>query len=36
LDLDTDDFFDYLDEAIELYRQETDNPRRVVLAGIEK
>ncbi|WP_294597456.1 hypothetical protein [uncultured Rikenella sp.] len=36
LNLDTDDFFDYLDEAIELYRQENETPRRVVLAGIEQ
>jgi hypothetical protein len=36
LDLPIDDFWDYLIEAVELYKTETINPKRVVLSGIEK
>jgi hypothetical protein len=35
LDLEVNDFFKYLDEAIKLYSGEAKAPRRVVLAGIE-
>jgi hypothetical protein len=36
LDLDSEDFFSYLDEAMKGYEMETKAPKRVVLAGIEK
>lgn len=36
LDLCSDDFFTYLDVAMELYKTELTTPRRVVLAGLEK
>ena len=36
LDLTTDEYFKYLDSALELYEIEIKNPRRVILSGIEK
>jgi hypothetical protein len=36
LDLEINDFFRYLDEAVKLYGEEAKTPKRVVLAGIEK
>ena len=36
LDLDSGEFFTYLDEAVRLYEAEMKAPKRVVLAGIEK
>jgi hypothetical protein len=36
LDLEVDDFFAYLDEAMELYKVEMKVPERVVVAGFEK
>jgi hypothetical protein len=35
LDLYADEFFEYLDAAIELYKQERECPIRVVVAGFE-
>ena len=36
LDLIVEDFFAYLDRAVEIYEKEITTPRRVVLSGIEK
>ncbi|GHT46141.1 hypothetical protein AGMMS49965_23530 [Bacteroidia bacterium] len=36
LDMQMDDAFNYLDEALKLYELEAKAPQRVVLAGIEK
>lgn len=36
LDLTTDEYFKYLDAALELYEAEIKMPRRVILSGIEK
>jgi hypothetical protein len=36
LDLDTDEYFAYLDAAVELYKTEKRAPERVVVAGFEK
>jgi hypothetical protein len=36
LDLDSEDFFNYLDEAAKLYGIEMKAPKRVILTGIEK
>jgi hypothetical protein len=36
LDMENDDYFAYLNEAMELYKMEMKAPKRVVLAGIEK
>jgi len=36
LDLDSDEFFEYLECAFNLYKTEIERPVRVVLAGIEK
>ena len=36
LDLIVEDYFAYLDRAVEIYEKEITTPRRVVLSGIEK
>lgn len=36
LDLIVEDYFAYLDAAVEIYEKEITTPRRVVLSGIEK
>ena len=36
LDLIVEDYFSYLDAAVEIYEKEITTPRRVVLSGIEK
>jgi hypothetical protein len=36
LDLDIDDYFAYMDEAVELYKTEMKAPKRAVVAGFEK
>jgi hypothetical protein len=36
LDMDTDDYFAYLEEAVELYKTEMKAPKRVAVAGFEK
>ena len=36
LDLTTDEYFKYLDSALELYEIELKTPRRVILSGVEK
>jgi hypothetical protein len=36
LDLEVDDYFAYLHEAIELYKAEAKMPKRVAVAGFEK
>jgi len=36
LNLFVEDFFLYLDSALELYKIEIERPQRVILAGIEK
>jgi len=36
LDLDSNDFFQYLDAAWEFYKIEVERPVRAILAGVEK
>jgi hypothetical protein len=36
LDLYTDEFFEYLNAALEFYKEEIKQPTRVILSGIEK
>ena len=36
LDLMVDDYFSYLESAVDIYEKEITTPRRVVLYGIEK
>jgi len=36
LELYEDDFFDFLEAAIEFYQKEAERPIRVILSGIEK
>lgn len=36
LDLDSEEFFDYLEEALEQFQEEKRMPVRVILSGIEK
>ena len=36
LDLIVEDYFDYLDEALKLYKEQFNVPRRVVVAGFER
>lgn len=36
LDMIVEDFYAYLDHALEFYKTEITTPRRVILSGIEK
>jgi hypothetical protein len=36
LDLDMEDYFQYLEAALELYKTEMKAPKRVAVAGFEK
>jgi hypothetical protein len=36
LEMNTDEFFEYLECAFDLYKNELERPVRVVLSGIEK